>query len=570
MMKQKGLLFLTLFALIFPQISYSFDSKSLAETRYWQKLLHARDGKSEIDSPNFFLSPIGKEDPKAELEATVQAIKYDDSVFCRFPARVKWLYQKIPSLSEEVPYQPCLELETLIADYQATKAVLVFPTAHINSPASMFGHTFLRLDDNSGRALTANAINYAAETQETSGFLFAYHGLFGGYDGRYSVLPYYKKIKEYNHLERRDIWEYTLNLNEEELTRLLTHLYELREVSADYFFATENCSYNLLWLLDVAREGSDLTSRFNFKAIPVDTIREVSDAGFIAEANFRPSKSKEIKALVDAEKLATGALKQAYQAEIEVDVLQFQRSRNEIDKDDYIKLLMEKLTARSKLPTLPDLSIEIPADPLTSHKTTRFRVGLNSDEELELGIKPAFHDIYDLETGYVSGAYIDFFDLNIVHKKNKGFEVKEFNFLNINSYAIRDEVVSPISWGISLGADQFRGKLNAKLNGEVGVTYGLHKGAFAFAVLKPAIYYSNNWVVGLGPKVGLIADFVKIKFGVNAEKLYFNQGEDNIKAELFSTFSVSENSAIHLKANVETQKQGREYNQFGLSWFFYM
>lgn len=37
------------------------------------------------------------------------------------------------------------------------------------------------------------------------------------YPGRFSVVPYVKKIREYAHLENRDMWEYALDLDRDEL-----------------------------------------------------------------------------------------------------------------------------------------------------------------------------------------------------------------------------------------------------------------------------------------------------------------------------------------------------------------
>jgi hypothetical protein len=44
------------------------------------------------------------------------------------------------------------------------------------------------------------------------------HGkvLTGQYPGEYSIMPYYRKVKEYGDFESRDLWEYELNLTPEE------------------------------------------------------------------------------------------------------------------------------------------------------------------------------------------------------------------------------------------------------------------------------------------------------------------------------------------------------------------
>ena len=72
-------------------------------------------------------------------------------------------------------------------------------------------------------------------------------------------MPYYRKVREYNDIESRDIWEYKLKLSEEEVSRVLLHLWEMQRAEFDYYFLDENCSYQLLSLLDVAREDLHLT-----------------------------------------------------------------------------------------------------------------------------------------------------------------------------------------------------------------------------------------------------------------------------------------------------------------------
>ncbi len=563
-MIQRGWVFLLFVSLLTPLFAY--DTQALSQDSYWRKLLHFRDGKSEIDSLDFFLSPKGKTDPKAELEATLEALHHDKDVFCRFPARVAWLYEKIPSLEG---YQSCEALEDLIVSYDASKAVLIFPTAHINSPASMFGHTFLRLDDKKGLALTANAVNYAAKTAESNGLVFAYEGLFGGYEGRYSVLPYYKKIKEYNNLERRDIWEYGLNLDETELRRLLLHLYELKDSYADYFFFTENCSYNLLWLLEVARSGVDLVGQFSIKAIPVDTIRAVQEAGLIDGVEFRPSKTKRIRALLESSKRAKGEVQKAYQAELDVELLQLKRTQNKIDKKRYIHTLMQLLAKRSALPTLPKLEIKRPSNPLEAHQTTRLEVGVGKHKAVEFGFKLAFHDIYDVDRGFIQGAYIDFFHLKFRKNAHENVTLDNLNLVNINSYAPRDSIFTPLSWGVNVGAERYHDRVHFRLAGEVGYTYGLGENTFGFMMLKPSLYLREDAIWGIAPKFGVLANFASVKLGLQGERNLYSDGERNLKVEAFSTIMISKNAALNFKANHDKIGASKSTDSMGVSLFYY-
>jgi hypothetical protein len=84
------------------------SQKRLWEHRQWQVLMHYQPRllsagvKSQVDDPSFFLSPSGKFDPRAELEATLSSffapsVKEEGSEHsqCAFIARYHWLKQEL-------------------------------------------------------------------------------------------------------------------------------------------------------------------------------------------------------------------------------------------------------------------------------------------------------------------------------------------------------------------------------------------------------------------------------------------------------------------------------------------
>ena len=68
-------------------------------------------------------------------------------------------------------------------------------------------YTLLRINPGDNRKdvpLAAYALNYAANANPSdNGAFYAYKGIFGGYPGVFSIVPYYQKIKEYSELENR-------------------------------------------------------------------------------------------------------------------------------------------------------------------------------------------------------------------------------------------------------------------------------------------------------------------------------------------------------------------------------
>jgi hypothetical protein len=296
------------------QLQQRADDSLLWQHREWLNLGHYRQSKIIIDSysnavddAQFFYADNGNSSPQAELAATLAAFfnaepSDNEHALCRSPARFNWLKLHLQIDATRLPQPVCSDYIEWRSYIHAESATLVFPTYQLNSPSSMFGHTLLRLDpadDKNWSDWLSYAVNFGANINNDDNSLFyAWKGLTGGYPGQFIVMPYYEKIKEYNRFEKRDIWEYQLNLQPAEVELLVTHLWELKEINFAYYFFTENCSYRLLELIEVARPGIELTDEFVITAIPADTIRSVEDAGLVESSSFRPSQETVTKQMI--------------------------------------------------------------------------------------------------------------------------------------------------------------------------------------------------------------------------------------------------------------------------------
>jgi hypothetical protein len=129
----------------------------LAQHRQWQTLLHyqprALGGSSSlIDSPSFFAAVDGKTNPQAELEATIrsffkaEALPADQSPQCLRIARYRWLKAELGFDPARLKERPCPGFEQWFRTLDAQGVTLAYPSAYLNNPSSMFGHTLLRID----------------------------------------------------------------------------------------------------------------------------------------------------------------------------------------------------------------------------------------------------------------------------------------------------------------------------------------------------------------------------------------------------------------------------------------
>ncbi|MGT0149953.1 DUF7843 domain-containing protein [Vibrio metschnikovii] len=94
-----------------------------------------------------FLAQDGKINPQAELQATLDTLYHSDPAIaeqarCTYPARYTWIESQLGRTAQ----LNCPELNNWRTVIDPAGMTLVFPTAFMNNPSSMFGHTLLRID----------------------------------------------------------------------------------------------------------------------------------------------------------------------------------------------------------------------------------------------------------------------------------------------------------------------------------------------------------------------------------------------------------------------------------------
>jgi hypothetical protein len=529
------------------------DRQELYKDRYWHVLLHCKRGRfglrSLVDDPKFFADPNGKHDPRAELLATIRSfftppVPGGQHPICRFIGRYEWLRGKLSIDETRLPVQGCDAFEKLIAQIQPESATLIFPTSHMNSPASMYGHTLLTIETASKSKLLSYAINYSALIRgRTFAPIYMAKGLCGGYPGYFSILPYYAKLQEYSDVNDRDIWEYPLNLDRAEVRRLVMHVYELDNVFSDYFFFRENCSFDLLFLLEAARPSLNLTDQFRWWVIPLDTIRAVKESGLIKEAVYRPSKSTKVAYLAaalskehcrTAMDLSKGKRQPAEVLEQKIpeaekirildlasEYLQYRYTKGDLQKDLYLPRFLKTLEARSRLGEAGEwrYSIPPPARPDEGHRSNRLAVGVGLDGEerfQEVRLRPAYHGILDNPSGYKAGSQIIFVDTAVrYYSRAKKLRLEEVDLIDIVSIAPRQEFFRHISWKVKTGffrrtLQDGRACVVYGLNPGLGLAYGTRLLGLSYILLETDLHTAGalkgSYSLGAGASAGAVKD----------------------------------------------------------------
>lgn len=522
---------------------------ALAEDAEWLTLLHVERGwhgvrRSMVDDPAFFLSPRGKYDPAAELAATIAAIlapvvEGEKHAVERFPARFEFLVRRLGLDRARLPMARSKEFEEAYAGLGPRSAAIAFPTAYMNTPASMFGHTLLLFRSRVKTGMASQAVNYAAFTGHDGGIAFAIKGVIGGYPGHFSLMPYWQKLNEYSDMDQRDVWEYELALTPEDLRRMLLHIWEMRGIRSDYFFFDENCAYYLLYVIDAARPELRLHAQAPPWVIPLDTVRILREAGLVQAVNWRPSLATAVKARAvrlpaeraeRARRIALGELPAAAgvdadaaasadELDLAVDYLQALRNRRKVEQDAFqqrfVPLLQER--ARIGLPTRE--AVDGPGDvpPDQGHGSLRLGLGggISGDRTyIEAAIRPAYHDLLDPAPGYVPGAQIEFMGVTgRWYEDDARPTLERWDAIGLRSFTPRDRFFAPPSWKVDTGIQRERigaggaSEHHAFVDFGVGGCWELPGGGLAYATANAdlrAVDDDPSLAIGFGPEVGAV------------------------------------------------------------------
>ncbi|WP_257223580.1 DUF4105 domain-containing protein [Acinetobacter sp. YH12142] len=594
------------------------QSKKLSEHISWQRLLYTdHKGQSEVAFSGYFLAENGRQNAQAELEADVAALfqtaEHNQAFRCRFPARSQWLMQELSIRSEQLPVVSCPEFDEWFGKIKPYKATLIYATDFMGNPSSMFGHTLLRLDpkDQKELNLVSYAINYAATVAGEDNWSYAWKGLTGQYPGEYSLMPYYRKVKEYGDFESRDLWEYELALTEQETSYLVKHLWEMQNVSFPYYFASDNCAYRLLGLMDLVRPTLNLTEKFKVASIPVETIKAINDEQLIQAAVYRPALETQL--LSQAQQHGYRLAREAHKlAEIEPAMMstalaQFNEAEQakilEMAYDHlYLLLIGRKVSAEETQPKLRQILAlrsqssqpkqrtepkQPSLDPVNGHHARNFSatVGeVQGEKYIELGHRQAYHDLIDPQGGFRIGTQLMFWDGSIQYRDEQ-FKINHFDFLSVNSYNPITPFKTPLTWGFNFGwqqvsvdAGQFSETKQhgvAELKAQSGYSWANQERTHLCYVqsqmqVQGGKSLDQGWRVGLGPTLGC-QNIWSERFNslVQAELPYWEDVHQwNLKLDAELQYIVNQQNALRLGYEYQ-QQDDQAWNKLKLSYVFF-
>lgn len=437
---------------------------SVSTSVIWQKIIKLdntdQNTKDDfaIHSQSFYFSDLLTLTAKGELTNTLEAIlskKYagntDESPQCRFPARYHWLKKQFDlTMVEPVICQSFMKWSKLSSTQSLS---LVFATGYLGNPASYYGHTLLKLNSSQNNKLNflETSVNFGANVPENEDPLsYMFKGVIGGYNASFTHSKFYFHTQNYLENELRNLWEYQLNLSDDDYYFLVAHIWELVEQNYTYYFFDENCVYRMYELFTLF-ESIDLPEIKAPWIIPQEVVRAINSAtykgsplvkkvGYIPsrQANFYNKywqlepKAKAIITEITADNeqltlLAADNLSTETKLEILSTLLDYYQYLIAIDKDnedEYQQAYTRILSFRYQLPIgKAKFAKKQAVSPHLARPSSYTQVSMIHNRRLGDGVsvklRPAYYDQLDAENGHVKNGALKMAELELEYIASK-------------------------------------------------------------------------------------------------------------------------------------------------------
>jgi hypothetical protein len=553
----------------------------------------------------FFLNDKGYASPELELMTTIQALYSESELLteklkrhpqCHYAARAKWLNQILNVSNDDV--LPCSERLEWKKKLNAKSVSIIFAASDLGNASSSFGHTFLKLinpENAQNKDLIDYGIDYSAETDASGNLLYALKGLAGFYPGRFAMLPYHQKIRDYINLDGRDIWEYNLNFTDSEVDFLIDHLLEMENAKAPYYFFSDNCSYQILKTLEVVRPDVNLADTFNYFVIPIDTVKKIkNETTWIAGTKFKKSLKSEYllsysklgllqkKALDNAVdqliipndfELSNSEKAQVYETATKYFAVKSYRTGIDSDDQQY-KLSSERAVLGSVIGTSELQKIQPPHE---SHDSSAlyFQSGLIKNQYSDIKyhsfkFRNALHDIEQIDFGTVSFSQNEMATLEFKYIENsKKIQFNQLTFLNLINLNPVTQLDRNFSWKVK-AALQDAGRTDFEGSGGLSFDSVFFPSSRLATFLTVRSWYDSEMnLQGAAPEILYVfRPFQKLGWSLSASYFLINKNTDYLRLKSKINFNL--NKKFDLQFSAENSYFENSVYQAGLVYNFLM
>lgn len=523
-----------------PPIAQSIGERALRSKLHehptWRALTHMDGRKTRLrDSP---LILTGNSFTLAtELIRTIEVLYGSEGPTteqCRLPARNEWISAELGI--EPAPLAHCADLNEFLARAPVDRVAMIYASENISQPSSTMGHILIKIE---GEDSEGNHREYAVSFfTEIKGFnvpRIVYDSLIAGKKGYFSLTPYEEKAQAYRAGEQRNIWEYYLELTEQQRRMVQLHIWELKTANPTYLFDSYNCATLTNFIFATANPA--LLEEGTYFMSPLDVVKGVNRQGMISKAVVIPSSKWKVRMI--SESLPTG-VNRAVQSSVESrDVSKlpsmlsneqqflvrslahahndflYEQDRRPLAAWTAYSERLDETTSSHEGDYLIDLSQY--KNPLKTPRDGQWYGGYyryDHEDYLKVGLLAVSHTLSDDNRQFFSETELRLADLSIlVSAENGDIELNEFQLLAASSFLPRNRLIGGLSGRFRLGLEphydeSLRRKFAGNVGGALGATYEPIKHVLAYGIINLGLGYrvGHSPYPYAGPEVGIIVD----------------------------------------------------------------
>lgn len=345
-------------------------------------------------------------------------------------------------------------------------------------------------------------------------------GIFGGYQAKFSSEAFHRHSQIYNETELRDLWEYKLELTQDEVDLVLAHHWELHDKTFTYYFFKQNCAYQIAKLLELVVDRP-LMNPSKPWVMPYDVIAAAAepygDNKKVVQSIRRHESRQEafyskFHQLTQNEQTVTQKIAEdinyikaaTYQGldirskkrivETLLDYYSFlEVSQGELDpeqKEGRRKLLAERFVLSTEQ---VDWLASSSAPPHEAQYPSLLQVSptynSHNGEGLELRYRANYYDLLSLDAGRLPFSELSMFDLRLLYRDNnwslKRWDLFNIQNLNVSSTGLPHD--GGFSWSLRAGVANVDLRcddcLVAGISGSLGKSYRLNNNTALYSMI---------------------------------------------------------------------------------------
>lgn len=588
-MSKKFFFFLLIFSSIFLQAHLNQSiivdraiQNEIYKSHVWHRLLHLDANKSPAINSNSFLLSYDNFSPKEELIKTINYFFENEENICRYPARYLYIQNELQLNELNFSLSNCKDFDEYIKKTNPKNLKLVFVSEQVNSPSSMMGHTFFKLEGiDTENKIRENAVSFFTVIDTINIPYLILKSTVIGMKGFFILSPYKIQKNRYLNEEERNIWEYELNISDYQKKLIYYHFWELKNLDITYLFTGFNCATIVDDMLGIANE--EYKNNFSFWITPKDVIKKANNNNLLGKTELissnvwtlnmlsesLPKKNSENIQATIRNKNINNITNYSFSEDKKIKSLEVSLFKTYIN---YLKYNLdtnftkqEELKIHNFISSQEDKNYLIDVskykNPIKTFDDSQFSISyqnLNDKEGLKIGFIPASNTLYDDNREYFSESSLRIGEFSVIIQ-NSDIKIDELNVFVMKALIPWNSMTQNLSNDFKLNYEkQYTKELKefhaVNMSGGIGISKKIHEDIMLFSLMDIGIAHGNkNTYFYIYPQVGLIIyEILNMKSVVEYEYI-FNQ--DNSKIG-YHDINIEQSLFINKKYRI-----GVNYNQ---------